>query len=167
MDEIITEFQSESEMLVGQMLELLESIEGEPSQVKRLAQYGQYVDRMMGTSKSLALAVPERQAQFSTIGTYCEICKQVGYKGSQITQNEELYNVVVALLLDATEMLQSMISALGVQTVDLKSFLSETFLDRLLWVTQQFAPEVRGTVASVSKADLTHLLRSLGVKMKS
>lgn len=167
MDELLTEFQSESKSLVGQLLEILESIEGDYSQHKRLEEYGQIVDRIMGTAKSLAGMVPDLKAVMEAIGNYGDLCKTVSYKASQVTNNEGLYTVVVALLLDATEMLQDMIANLSdSRQLDMKAVLSKTFLDRLRWVSKQFGEGLRGTLQSgetLSQNSIDDLLKALGV----
>lgn len=167
MDELLTEFQSEAKTLVGQLLAILEAIEGDYSQYKQLENYGQIVDRIMGTSKVLAGMVPELAKVMGTIGNYGELCKAVSYKASQVANNEGLYTVVVALLLDATEMLNEMISNLANhQKLDMKEFLSKTFLDRLQWVEKQFDAGLRGTLTSEGlgkQGSIADLLKALGV----
>lgn len=169
-NELISEFQSEAKEIAGQSLEILESIEGDYSQRKRLQDYGLLVDRVMGAAKSLALVTPELKDTLNIIGAYTELCKQVSYKCSRIDNNENLYNIVVALLLDATEMLERMITAIKKESaLDIKSFLTTTFLDRLRWISKQFSPDASGTVSHgggdpQAQAQIEHLLKSLGIK---
>lgn len=162
MDDILVEFQSESKRLGGQLLAILESVEDDFTQKARLAEYGQIVDRIMGASQSLALIPGPLQSRFDAIGKYCEVCKIVGYKGSQITGNENLYTVVVALLLDATEMLDQMIEGLNDGRADPLSLIPKTFLDRLRWVAEQFPAGLRSSL-EVSSGDISAILKSLGL----
>ena len=167
MDELISEFQSESKTLIGQLIELLESIESDYSQYKRLEEYGNIVDRIMGAAKTMAEAMPGLKNSLDSIGQYSELCKTVSYKGSQVSNNESLYNVVVALLLDATEMLQDMVTNIGDHAlVDVKKVLSKTFLDRLRWISQQFDENLRSSVdikQKTNQASIEDLLKSLGI----
>lgn len=144
--EILKEFQEESKTLISYMLEILETVEGNFKQVQRLEDYGQNVDRIMGGAKSLALAAPPGHFVHK-IGDYAALCKAVGYKASQIKDNPGFFDICVALLLDATEMLEEMIENLdGGESQDMKAILSSTFLDRLRWVSSQFSPDVRASV---------------------
>lgn len=165
------EFKSESKDLVEELIDLLEEAEetGIQSKVK-LDKYGQIVDRIMGSATSLSMTVEDSQ-YLEKIGHYAEICKIVGYKGSQL-ENEQFFNVVVAMLLDATEMLQQMVKELGTaEERDLKDLLTDTFLDRLRFIDSQFDENLRGTVAakeepgedSSTQAQIDDLLAALGV----
>lgn len=169
MDEIVVEFKDESKKLVDEMLEILEEVDGQFNHRFLLENYGQMVDRIMGGAKNLALAI-ENSDNIAKIGKYAELCKLVGYKCSQV-ENEQLFTVAVALLLDATEMLQDMVKNLGTShEVDITSLLNNTFLDRLSWVATKFDESLRGSVA-VNKGDVQKksqeqidtLLKQLGI----
>ncbi len=170
MDEIVLEFQSESRDLIGQLTSLLEEIEGNYSQVKNLETYGQLVDRIMGTAKNL-VDFCEAGKMLQQIADYGEICKLVSYKCAKISDNEALYNVVIAFLQDATEVLSEMVEELqNKELLDVKQKLSDTFLDRLRWLAKQFdqitikttgvAPTAADTLA---QGDIDALLKKLGV----
>lgn len=171
MDELYQEFKSESQGLIKEMLDLLEEAEGSETKGEQLEKYGLLVDRIMGAAKTLAQVMEDAQ-HLEKIGKYGELCKTVGYKGSQIDNNDSFYQTVVAILLDATEMLDEMVDVAGTANEkDIKEYLSETFLDRLSWISGQFDESVRGTVALDKKGSdrlkqnkIDHLLRQLGVK---
>ncbi len=88
--EIVEDFVSESKSLIEELVDLLESIEGDFSQVKKLADYGNNVDRIMGGAKSLALMADADHA-LHMIADYSDLCKAVGYKASQIKDNEQFF----------------------------------------------------------------------------
>jgi hypothetical protein len=167
MDEILDEFKSESKGLIEEMLGILEEVEDDPSKLARLEDYGLLADRIMGTAKSLSVQ-GVGSAEIDRIGTYGELCKLVGYKGAQLVAKPQLASVVVALLLDATEMLDQMNDALDTTSaLNINSLLSDTFLDRLRWVSRQFDADLRGTVA-VSGAQLAQdqidaILKKIGI----
>ncbi len=171
--EILKEFQLESKTLIEQIMEILEGCEGDFSQVKRLEEYGQVVDRVMGGAKSLAMGLSGVGADhfIHKIGDYAALCKAVGYKASQIEDNEQFYDVAVAFLLDATEMLTEMIDKiLEPKAASFKDLFTQTFLDRLKWVSSQFGAEYRASVEvnknkpkKMSQTEINELLKKLGL----
>jgi hypothetical protein len=167
--EILRDFQAESKDLVDQMIEILEKCEGDFSQVKSLEQYGLFVDRIMGGAKSLAMSISDKNHIIHQIGDYCAICKAVGYKASQIKDNEHFYDVVVALLLDASEMLPKMLDLVG-SNQNLNTVLSKTFVERVKWVSEKFGAEYRSSVEvnknapkKMDQGDIDDLLKKLGL----
>jgi hypothetical protein len=147
MNEILIEFQSESKALIVQLMQILESVEAEPSLYKSLEQYGQIVDRIMGAAKSLNQMIPHN-AKLETIGNFAALGKVIGYKASQVGNNEQLVTVAVALLLDATEVLgQLNDTLLETGSTANGELLSDTFLDRLKWLATKFDETLRATLA--------------------
>lgn len=145
--EMLKDFQAESKNLIQEMLGILEDCEQSFSQVKRLEIYGQTVDRIMGAAKSLGVEIKSTEHFVNRIGDMAALCKAVGYKASQIRNNEPFYTICVSLLLDATEMLGEMNNALfDLGHPPLRDLLSKTFLDRLKWVSSQFGAEYRASV---------------------
>ncbi|MDZ4661893.1 MAG: hypothetical protein SGJ18_09790 [Pseudomonadota bacterium] len=169
MDEIVVDFKSESKKLVEEMMEILEEVDGQYVHRFMLENYGQLVDRIMGGAKNLALIV-EKPDPIEKIGKYAELCKLVGYKSSQVAE-EQLFTISVALLLDATEMLRDMIIFLETdKEVDVKGLLNNTFLDRLSWVATKFDESLRASVAinkgiapKNSQDQIDALLKQLGI----
>lgn len=166
MDELTQEFKQESLSLVEDVLNLLEEAEGNFTQKPALETCGQLVDRIMGGAKTLSMTDPEN-IFFRQVGDFAELCKSVSYKGSQIAENEQLYNVVVALLLDAVEVMQELLGPESTSAdASVKKLISETFLDRLKWVSQQFDKSLRGTLKSEAKSsqdEIDQLLKKLGL----
>lgn len=169
-DEILKEFQSESKNLIENLLQILEECEGHFDQVQRLGEYGQKVDRIMGGAQSIGLTINDPSHFIHKVGDYSAICKAVGYKASQITDNEEFYEICVALLLDATETLNEMVDfLLDEEAKDMKDIVSQTFLDRLNWVSAQFGAEysasvsVQKTEGKMSQEEIDGLLKKLGL----
>ncbi len=134
---ILDDFLQESLTLVEQCIELLETIESNPSEVERLGEFANLIDRVMGGAKSLALGLSEENA-LHLIGDYCAICKSVGYQSSRIQNNVQLYDIAVALLLDAVEMVRTLFQRLDTSRSELKKLFTTTFLDRLKWMSVQF-----------------------------
>lgn len=167
-NEIVKDFVDESKGLIHELVELLESIEGDYSQVNKLAEYGNKIDRIMGGAKSIALLLPEDHA-VHMIADYTGLCKAVGYKASQVKNNEQLYDIIVALLLDATETLDGMMSRLHISANDLKKSISNTFLERVRWVSDQLSDDLNASVdtgasgGKMAQDEIDEMLRRLGL----
>jgi hypothetical protein len=156
-DDILKEFREESKTLLKELVEILDGVEDHFDLVSDLENYGQTVDRIMGGAKSLALSFPPDHF-IHQIGDYSALCKAVSYKASQIENNENFFNVCVALLMDATEVLETMILNLGSgKPLAISQMFNHTFLDRLRWISSQFAQDVRSSVG-VSREDTTKKL---------
>lgn len=168
---MLKDFQSESKELISQMMSLLEECEGNPSQAKGLEHYGQLVDRIMGGAKSLAMMESNADHLIHKLGDYTAICKTVGYKASQITNNPQFFEICVALLLDATEAMDEMVKRIVDKDVKLTDFLSKTLIDRVKWVNTKFAADVRSSVdvkttagsKRMSQEEIDGLLKKLGL----
>lgn len=162
---IIDDFTKESLSLIEQCIELLESIENDPSEVEKLNDFANRIDRVMGGAKSLALMAPPEHP-LNLIGDYCAICKSVGYQGAKVQGNDQLYSVVVALLLDAVEMTKTIFAKLDSSTTELKKLFTTTFLERLKWISFQFdqLDKMRnGDKDRMEQNEIDALLRKLGV----
>ncbi|MCB0365577.1 MAG: hypothetical protein H6624_04090 [Bdellovibrionaceae bacterium] len=147
MDEVVTEFKSESQEILARLTALLEDLEEDPGRVNELDGYGQKVDRIMGGAMSLASAM-DNDPLLNQIGACAGLCKTVGYRGSQIPEEQGGFaKAVIGLLLDMTEMLQTMVEKVGSEkNFDLSSPLYLTVVDRLKWVSEQFQDGTRSSL---------------------
>lgn len=171
-DDILKDFQVESKSLIVQMTEILERVEGDMSLARSLEDYGLYVDRIMGGAKSIAIAIPESDHIIHKVADYAAVCKAVGYKSSQVTDNEAFFDVCVALLMDATEALDHMIDTLlGESGTSVTKLISQHLIDRLKWISAKFGTEYRSSVAvekadkkvKMGQGDIDDLLKKLGI----
>ncbi len=168
--EILKDFVVESKGLIAQMNSILEECEGDLSQAKSLEQFGLYVDRIMGAAKSIALTV-DSSHMIHKVGDYAAICKAVGYKTSQLHDNQQFYDICVALLMDGIEVLDAMISGLNTGQSGIKELFSQTFLERLRWVSSVFSSDIRSSVdvgsekgkQKLTQSDIDDLLKKLGL----
>lgn len=168
--DILKEFEIESKSLIESLIEILERCEGDFAQVKSLEQYGQTVDRIMGGASNIALVTGDSNHVIHKIADYSAVCKAVGYKASQIKDNESFYDICVALLLDATEALREMVNVCtddqGQEKV--RALMTPAFIDRLRWVSKQFSAEysssvgVKTTSSKMGQDDIDELLKKLG-----
>ena len=155
--------------MIEDLIELLENIEGDFSQVQKLADYGNNVDRIMGGAKSLALMVSEDHA-LHMISDYAALCKAVGYKASQIQNNEKFFDIAVALLLDATETLNLLLDNINLPASVLRQNIPAAFIDRLRWVSNQFNESFSASVDTgaagkkkMVQTEIDDLLKKLGL----
>ncbi len=165
--EIIRDFVSESKTIVTECLNLLESIEGNFTQVTLLETYGNNIDRIMGGAKTLSLDQSE-ESVLSVISDYAAVCKNVGYKAAQITGNEAFFDICVGLLIDASEMLSRILDQAERPLAEVKKAIPDEFITRLKWVLQQFSENIRSTVASkpgLSQDEVSALLNRISKKI--
>lgn len=169
--EIVEDFVGESKILIEEMTDLLESIEGDFSQVSKLADYGNAVDRVMGGAKNLALLVSEDHA-LHMISDYTALCKAVGYKASQIKNNEQFFDICVALLMDATETLNELLDNIHEASSKLRTTIPGAFIERLRWVSNQFSGDFSASVGTgasgeselrLHQSEIDDLLKKLGL----
>lgn len=164
MDEILKEFQDESKGYVSELMEILEYVEENIEENKKLEQFGQVVDRIMGAAKTLEGAYEDESLK--SISSYSELCKLIGYKASQLNQQDEFCAVVVAFLLDATEMLEELIDNVG-SSEKISQTLTSTFLSRLQMISTKFDSSLRGSVSAEgnasTQAEIDELLKKMGI----
>lgn len=167
--DILKDFQVESKNLVMQMNEVLDKVEGDMALARSLEDYGLFVDRIMGGAKSIAIAIPDPEHIINKVADYAAVCKAVGYKSSQINDNEAFFDICVALLMDATEALDHMVDLLREDTsTSVTKLISQHLIDRLKWVSAKFGAEYRSSVAvdkkiKMGQGDIDELLKKLGI----
>ncbi len=160
MEEIVLGFTEEASALYEQLIEILEDYEDEPGQ-KKLEEFGQVIDRVMGAAKSI---------EAERTGNFCELGKTISYKASQSMDNE-LLNIVVAVLFDTVEILQKINKTIiNQKSEDLPDINLDRFSTRLRWLSDKFQNIERSSVAiatpDAGQADqksIDELLQSLGL----
>jgi hypothetical protein len=170
-DEFVADFVKESRELVEEMIGILELAEEGLSQVRSLEKYGQLVDRIMGGAKSLAVNMTEGAEMVNKVADYAAVCKAVGYKASQIRENESFFTICVALLLDVTDGMAELLNYIEKKkNVDLKDVVSDTLVERLKWASAQFSKDYRETVEvkktdgpKMNQTDIDALMAKLGL----
>lgn len=169
--ELLEGFFSESVTLVSEMNALLDEVEDNFSKVEMLADYGNKVDRIMGAAKSLCLLVSGDHPLFM-ISDYTALCKAVGYQASQIKNNQHFFDICVALLMDATDMLSELLGNLDKEGKELRESIPQAFIERLRWVSNQFSKTVSVSVGITTQEDVSSkmqqddidaLLKKLGI----
>ena len=159
MEEIVVGFTEEADTLYDQLLDILESYEDNPEQ-KKLEEFGQVIDRVMGAAKSI-------EAQRT--GSFSELGKTISYKASQ-SMDRELLNIVVAVLFDTVEILQKINKKIKTdKTENLPDIKLDRFSTRLRWLSDKFQNIDRASVAisegtqETDQKSIDDLLASLGL----
>lgn len=149
-NEILKDFIEETKSLIAQMQEILQEVEEDITLASRLENYGQLVDRIMGGARVMAMDmdIKDPHHPIHKIADYTGICKAVGYKTSQLKENVGFYQVCVALLMDATDILEELIQEVEKNSAsfNLKLLVPQTLIDRLKWVSEKFSTEFRSSV---------------------
>ena len=158
-EEILKDFVKETKGLIAQMQETLLDAEADITLAQSLESYGQMVDRIMGGARIIAVDMQDKNHLIHKLADYTGICKAVGYKTSQIKDNHEFYQICVALLMDATDLLEEMMNEIekGSPSLSLKEIISQTLIDRLRWVSEKFSSEYRESVEIKSDSKVTKL----------
>jgi chemotaxis protein histidine kinase CheA len=160
MAEVVDEFCTESEGIYTELEEILDSYEDDPDS-KKLENFGQIIDRIMGAAKSI---------DAHQTGLYCELGKSISYKASQ-SMDTNLLEIVMAVLFDTVEILQVMNKSVRENKEEIVTGINlEAFGSRLRWLADKFKDIERSSVAiEVETVQLTdqksidELLAGLGL----
>lgn len=162
MKEVVIEFCQESKDIFSELEEILDEYE-EQASPDLLEKFGQTIDRVMGAAKNL---------EAHTLGTYCELGKTISYKAGQ-SDNEELLNIVIAVLFDMMDILNKLIQNVeDKQEESVQGISLEAFGKRLHWLSDKFKEIQRSSVAIDSEdlsqsddpqASIDQLLADLGL----
>ena len=165
-NEIVQDFIQESESLTNECIDLLEDLESNVSEFKKLDSVGNKIDRIMGTAQNVQILYPEVK-NFILISDYAAICKVVAYKATAIQNNLPFVSVVVSFLIDAVETLQTLIVKCESPIQDLKAQFNPAFIDRLKWISEKFTDEYKGSVGlgrgGLNQTNIDDLLKKLGI----
>jgi hypothetical protein len=155
--DILNDFYTESKGLIDELIELLESMEGDFKQKDKLRVFGNKIDRIMGAASSIAM-MAEPDHGLNLITDYTSLCKVVAYKAADNETNAKLYDVTVALLLDATEALSVLIFKIELPMAELKQSISPNFIERVRWVSEQFSKQD----SLKAQSEIDDLMKKLG-----
>lgn len=165
--EILSEFLQESSRLVDECEELLEAIESEPAQAARLSEFSNKIDRVMGAAKSLAM-MAEPHHPLHIIGDITALCKVLGERGSKTAAHERLFEVTVAFLLDAVEMVRGLLEALEDPGAGVSPELKNAMLSRVNWIADVYRKlpkeflEGLGGNEKLKQNEIDDIIRKLG-----
>lgn len=141
MAEIVDDFCQESESIYKSLEEMLEAYEDDQDS-KKLEEFGQVIDRVMGAAKSV---------DATQTGVYCELGKTISYKASQ-SMDKALLDIVLAVLFDTVEILQIMNkNIMSCREEKVSGINLEAFASRLRWLADKFKNIQRSSVAIGAK----------------
>ncbi len=155
--DILNDFFEESNTIITESIELLEEMEGDFSQKESLKVFANKIDRIMGASASIAM-MAEPDHGLNLVTDYTSLCKVVAYKAAEIQDNSKLYDVTVALLLDAVEALNVLIKKIELPMAELKKVISPNFIERLRWISEQFSKQN----SLKAQSEIDDLMKKLG-----
>jgi len=172
MSDLLTAFKEESEKLISELEDLLDELEGDFSSREKLNEFAQVIDRIMGSAQSLS-SFGFKQDEIIKLGNFAELCKQVGYRGANL-MDENFYDVTIAFLWDAIESMKKLLTSIGSkrQIKNISELLVSTFLSRLKWILEQFDYQsvikteyLQGEKEKIFKSqeEIDNLLESLGL----
>lgn len=169
MNELLEEFKKESGKLVNELEELLDELEEDFANKEKLNEFAQLIDRIMGSSQSL-VSFGFEQSELKKLGDFAELCKQIGYRGINITE-KSLYEVTIAFLWDAVESMKKLLESIDAKDSpkSISKLLVSTFISRLKWILEQFEAKnilmedytKSGDVKLKSKDEINDLLSSI------
>lgn len=153
MAEAVTEFLDESRGLIEECEEILDEFE-DSEDPKQFELYGQKIDRIMGAAKSLGA---------EKTGAISEFGKSIGYKASQVDDND-LHQIVLAFLQDSNEVMTSLLDQID-KTKE-EAINLDRFFKRLEWLKDKFSHIERASVSAedssvMSADDLKKILSKL------
>ncbi|MFA5583914.1 MAG: hypothetical protein WDA09_06835 [Bacteriovoracaceae bacterium] len=136
-DEILKGFLGETQKLIDELTNISDQFE-ETSNLPLLEQFGQIIDRIMGTAYTLEL---------QEIGRFCELGKKISYKASQAT-DKKLIELTGPILADTTEILEAMVIGLVEKSRHPSKETLDAFATRLRWFLEKFQDIERATTSS-------------------
>ena len=155
--DILNDFFEESNTIITESIELLEEMEGNFSQKESLKVFANKIDRIMGAAASIAM-MAEPDHGLNLVTDYTSLCKVVAYKAAEIQDNAKLYDITVALLLDAVEALSVLIKKIELPMAELKRVISPNFIERLRWISEQFSKQN----SLKAQSEIDDLMKKLG-----
>ncbi len=142
MKELVDEFLNESDDLLEELRDILDSFEDDPSQSKLLEEFGQTIDRIMGAAQTMGV---------EDVGHLCKMGKIIGYKASQ-SQQLALQEVTAGVLFDLCDFLEVLLVNIR-ENSDESDLNYETFQGRLQWLADKFKDIDRASCTIEGKED--------------
>jgi len=136
-NEILKGFLVETQNLLNELTTISDQFE-ETNDLSLLEQFGQIIDRIMGTAYTLEL---------QEIGRFCELGKKISYKASQAT-DKKLIELAGPILADTTEILEEMVLGLVDKERHPGKEALDAFAARLRWFLEKFQDIERATTSS-------------------
>lgn len=153
-DEIFREFIAESTTIVEEAIAILTEVEENPQEFLKLTVYSNAIDRVMGGAATVAMSF-EQDHSVNLVRDYAAACKSLSLQVQEVSGNAELFRTLVALLLDATEVLGRILGNLNLSTSDIKKVIPQNSIERVKVISDAF----KKVKKVESQADLDQVLK--------
>lgn len=164
---MMNDFQTRTQPLVEQLGEILDNAEAGIAYSPLLRDYARLVEMIQNSSRTLGQAFPDPKHLVHRLHDYSGLCKSIALKIADLKDNDTLYDVALALLMDATEVLVEIIKGIRSKNVGIDGFLNQKLVERLQWASYQFQTQGRlrtgDGAEKLDQSDIDDLLKKLGV----
>jgi len=168
---ILDDFQAEARRLLVELHEVLKLSRPGFSHRQTMGEFGQKVDRIMGAARTLPLNLSGEFQVLDQVSEYTSICKDLGYRCSQLDDNPQLYETTLQLLTEAIEILDQIFQvSFFSSSKKAAAILTSAKINKLKLVLTLFNREASGqdraSVAGAEKLNqkqIDQLLKKLGM----
>ena len=118
----------------------------------------------MGGAKSLFL-MDQSLTALQTIGHIAEVCKALGYRGTQTAHWPQIFQTTVAFLLDANTLLRDILIRMQNNKEAIPAEAYSALVSRLEWISAQYSKipglDASQTTLSLQQNDVDDLIQKL------
>ena len=136
-DEIFRVFIADSTTILEAAIAILTEVEENPQEFLKLTVYSNAIDRVMGGAATVAMSFEQDHA-VNLVRDYAAACKSLSLQVQEVSGNAELFRTLVALLLDATEVLGRILGNLNLSTSDIKKVIPQNSIERVKVISDAF-----------------------------
>lgn len=136
-NDVLKDFLQEALRLVDDCEGILDEVEGHSAKAKKLEEYANKIDRIMGGAKSLLVIHPDRK-ELQTIGHLAEACKALGYRGALTAHWPDLFMTTVAFLQDSNSMISETLIRMENGQEAIAPEIYQSLVDRLAWISDMY-----------------------------
>jgi len=160
--DIVEGFQTEAKQILNELTLVVEFLENVSTEFpgKKLAEFAQKIDRIMGTAKTLEMDSPDHPGLIR-IGKLAELCKSLGYSASQL-KKPEIVPLFAAFWADTLDVVSELIESLEDErkTKTISERFSLVLQKRLTWLSEkinELAKKSGGT--GLAQLDIDSILK--------
>lgn len=136
-DEILKEFEAESKTIVQDALLILNGILENLDQYRDLSIYSNAIDRIMGGAATVAIEYkPDHPLHL--VKEYTLVCKVLSLQLAESDSNRELLKSCVALLVEATKIVEKLLRNLHLSGTEIFSVIPQNFIGNFNKISDQF-----------------------------
>ena len=136
-DEILEEFDAESKTIVQEALSILNTVLENLDQFRDLSKYSNAIDRIMGGAATVAIEY-RADHPLHLVKEYTLVCKVLSLQLAESDSNRELLKSCVALLVEATKIVEKLLKSLHLSATEISSVIPQNFIFNLSKISDQF-----------------------------